>query len=111
MSCMDDPWLVGQNKIYSENLKLLGQMASLVPCKEFIKRVKLQCPLSYRDDFDRSDTGSVGICKPCECSGNEQTCQLENEKLTCICKDGFEGEKCNKVAGSPGKYFSNHGNS
>ena len=67
--------------------------------------------LSYRDDFDRSDTGSVGICKPCECSGNEQTCQLENEKLTCICKDGFEGEKCNKVAGSPGKYFSNHGNS
>ena len=53
----------------------------------------------------------MGICKPCECSGNEQTCQLENEKLTCICKDGFEGEKCNKVVGSPGKYFSNHGNS
>ena len=51
----------------------------------------------------------MGICKPCDCSGNEQTCRLENEKLTCVCKDGFEGEKCDKVVGSPGKSFSNHG--
>ena len=63
----------------------------------------------YRDNFDRSDTGSVGVCKPCECSGNEQTCKLENDKLNCVCKDGFEGEKCDKVVGSPGKSFSNHG--
>ena len=50
----------------------------------------------------------MGICKHCDCSGNEQTCRLENEKLTCVCKDGFEGEKCDKVVGSPGEYSSNH---
>ena len=46
----------------------------------------------------------MGICKPCECNGNEQSCKLENEKLICLCKDGFEGENCDKVTGSPGKF-------
>ena len=74
-------------------------------CATHCLTTALQCYpfFHYRDDYDRSNAGSVGVCKPCECNGNEQSCKLENEKLICLCKDGFEGESCEKISGSPGK--------
>ena len=56
----------------------------------------------YRDDFDRTQTGSVGACKPCPCNGNEASCGLQKGKLSCVCKDGFEGENCQKPSSPSG---------
>lgn len=53
----------------------------------------------YRDNFDKTSSGAVGSCKPCDCNGNEISCRSAQQKLICECKDGFEGEKCERPSG------------
>ena len=57
----------------------------------------------YRDPFDRSMAGTVGNCKKCPCNENEQSCNFNEGKVVCLCKDGFEGENCeNPSVNQPG---------
>ena len=54
----------------------------------------------YRDNYDRAQNGFVGTCKPCDCNGNEKSCNLANDgKLNCVCQDGFKGDKCQHSRG------------
>lgn len=54
----------------------------------------------YRDDYDRTLTGSVGTCKPCDCNGNEKSCALQSSgNVVCFCHDEYEGDKCQNPKG------------
>ena len=46
----------------------------------------------YRDYYTR--IGNMGSCLPCDCNGNEQSCHMEQNQLRCICKTGYQGDKC-----------------
>ena len=52
--------------------------------------------------------GNMGSCQPCECNGNEQNCYLEENKIKCVCKPGYQGDKCEFGGGGGGKYRVYH---
>ena len=49
----------------------------------------------FRDMSDRS-RGPLGTCRPCECGGNEVSCQWDPSSRVghrCVCRAGFAGER------------------
>ena len=55
-----------------------------------------QCSVGhFRDESDRS-RGPLGTCRPCECGGNEVSCEWDPSARgghRCECRAGFAGER------------------
>ena len=55
-----------------------------------------QCAVGhFRDKSDRS-RGPLGTCRPCECGGNESSCEWDPSARgghRCVCRAGYAGDR------------------
>ncbi len=50
-------------------------------------------------NYKNRSQGPLGTCKPCDCSGNEDSCRKRDDgSVVCVCMAGFSGSRC-EVAG------------
>ena len=62
-----------------------------------------QCSVGhFRDKSDRS-RGPLGTCRPCECGGNESSCEWDPSARgghRCTCRAGYAGDRDDVSSGS-----------